>query len=806
MFINYLRASLRNILKHKTYSFINVFGLTIGMAVSLLIMQYVWFEYTYDKMIPDYDRAYKISLRRYQDNVLKTNYASIYPAVAPAVKSEVPEIESAGRLIIAEGVILVGDQKYIEPKIYHADASIPEIFGLHMLAGDQRHAIEEPATAMISESLAKKYFGSVNVIGKTIQLSSGTMGINILETYEIRGVFQDRASHTHFPVDILFSYKTYTRITAEPDIIQAEESWTWADFHTYIKLKPNADLANVQAKLKNLINKYRGERLRQRNMTEEWVLRPVREIHLKSGFLFEAAPEGNATMVNILALVGLFVLGIGWINYINLTTARATERAKEVGIRKTAGATRSDLLTQFVIESLVLNAFAFVLALIVVEMSFPYVAHWLGISADFTGNELFWSLALLTLVIGSGLSSIYPALILSSFQPVTILKGRFKNSAIGIFLRKGLLTFQFAAAMAMIAATLIVYQQIMFMRNQQLGFEKDQTMIIRSSGSQSPDQNIKAERFKTALHSMSSVRGSTVSMHVPGDQDLWATPVRLLESDRTNTMFTSQIDKDFLNNYKIPTIAGRAFSKEFADARSVLINREALRMLDMINADDAINRKIIWVGDTLTIAGVVENVHQRGLQKPYDPMIYRLIDSEYRYFSIQLDTDNLPATIEGIGKIYTDLFPADAFNYFFLDDFFDAQYRADERFGVTFGFFSLLAIGVASMGLLGLIMFTAHQRTREIGIRKVLGASVSQISLLLCKEFTGLFALALAITVPVVWYSMSGWLLDYAFRITIGPLVFVAAALIGIVIVGLTISYFVTKAARANPVEALKYE
>ncbi|MBX7153093.1 ABC transporter permease, partial [bacterium] len=730
MLANYFRTSLRNIIKHRTYSLINVLGLTVGMAVSLFILQYVWFEYTYDQMIPDHERVYKISLRRYQDNILKTNYTSIYPAVAPAVKSEIPEIESVGRLVVAEGVILVGDQKFVEPKIYHADASIPEIFGLHMIAGDQRHVIEEPATAIISESVARKYFGSIDVVGKTIQLSSGTMGINILEAYQVRGVFRDRVNHTHFPMDILFSYKTYTRITAEPDIIQAEESWSWADFHTYVKLKSNADFTSVQTKLKKLIDQYRGERLRQRNMTEEWIMRPVGEIHLKSGFLFEVAPEGNATMVNILALVGLFVLSIGWINYINLTTARATERAKEVGIRKTAGATRTDLLKQFIVESLVLNAAAFFLALFVVEITYPPIASWLGIGTEFTGNELFWGLVLLFLIVGSGVSSIYPAMILSSFQPATILKGRFKNSPVGIFLRKGLLTFQFGAAMAMIAATLIVYQQITFMRNQSLGFEKNQTLIIRSTGSQSPDQSIKAERFKTALRSIASVWGSSASMHVPGDQDPWATPVRLLGSDKTNTVFTTRIDEDFLKNYNIPVVAGRAFSKKFSDARSVLVNREALRVLDIVHEQEAINRKLTWFSDTLTIAGVVENVHQRGLQKPFEPMIYKLIDSEYRYFSIQLSADQLPASIAGIQKIYTDLFPADAFNYFFLDDFFDMQYKADERFGITFGFFSLLAIGVASSGLLGLIMFTVHQRTREIGIRKVLGASVGNISIL----------------------------------------------------------------------------
>ncbi len=812
-----LKGALRNLRPNKIYTLLNIAGLVAGTAVVLFIAQYVVFEHSYETFIPRHRDLYRVYLERYQDNVLKTQSATIFPALAPAILAELPEAENSGRLVRADGVVLRENARFNEERIYHADASIPAMFGLQFLRGDANTALANAGAVIISETMARKYFGDDDPLGKTLKLSSNTLGLNFLESYLVQGVFRDQPANTHLKMNMLFSYQTFARATVEPAEgsqtanVPAEQSWDWYDFYTYVLLKPAANTDAAQAKLSGLAEKYKGERLRSRNRQEKWVLQPVRDIHLHSDLLFEAEPNGNAAAVNMLVVIAVFVLGVAWINYVNLATARAVDRAREVGIRKVAGATRGQLVWQFMIESWLLNMIAFVLAIALVEAANPLLWRILGQEPQgFLLHESgsIWLFGSALILSGGVMASLYPAAVLSGLKPVFVLKGRFKSSPSGLLVRKGLMIFQFGVAVAMIAGTLIISQQLNFMRNQKLGFAIEQTLVLKSTGMEDRHRAVKAERLKTALLKLPGVKSAAVSTAVPGDDNVWATSVGKPGAERTSTIYTVGVDEQFLPSFEFGLAAGRFFSKEFqSDERAAILNMEALRLLEIATPEQALAQRLVWRNsDTLTVVGVLAPFHNRSLKRTMDPVLFRLIDAEYRFYSLKVHAANLPAILAEARHLYNDIFPEATFEYFFLDEFFDRQYRADERFGYAFGIFATLAIVVACLGLLGSIIYAVSQRTKEVGIRKVLGASAANIAALLSLDFLKLVAVASIVAAPIAWLAMNRWLQDFAHRVDIGWEVFALSAAAALLIALAIVSTQAIRAALANPVEALRHE
>jgi putative ABC transport system permease protein len=813
MLKNHLKLALRNLVKRKGYSALNIVGLAIGIACCLLIFQYVAYERSYDSFHKNADQIVRIRLDAYQKGKLAWQSATSYPAIAPAMKKEFPEVENFCRLIDANLLLSnsARNVKFNETKGYFADPSVLDMFNIQLLKGSRTSALDGPDKILLSETMAKKYFGREEPIGKRLTARDGRS-----RDLEVTGVFKDYPANSHLIINHLVSYSTLGKeMRMQGDSSNATETaWGWYDFYVYLQLKPGADWKALQAKLPAFSDRHMNSTgySKANNSRSELYLIPLKDIHLYSNYLQEAEVNGNGKAVGFLYLIAFFIIIIAWVNYTNLATARSLERAKEVGMRKVLGALRRDLIWQFLTESFLLNFLAFILALGSAFLLAPAFNDLIGSSgAKSFSLPLNYSLLLGSIFLaGAFLSGIYPAFVLSGYQPITVLKGLFKNNSKGLFLRKGLITGQFAISVILIAGTILVYQQVQFMRKQQLGVNLNQTLVLEGASSlqDSVYRNV-FQPFKTSLLQQTGIQSVTASSSVMGKEIYWTRGfVRVGEEDKSGvTLFNMAIDYDFLPAYGMKLAAGRNFSRQFGtDGKSVLINEKAADLLGFKDPADAVNGKLITNKDTLTIVGVVANYHHEGLQKAIDPMVL-LIDPGIRnYYSLKVSSGDMAQTIAGVEKKWNAYFPDDPFSYFFLDDSFNEQYKSDTRFGKVFGLFAFLAILIACFGLLGLSAYNVLQRTREIGIRKVLGASVQSLIVLLSREFLYLVLASLLIAVPLTWWTMNNWLQDFAYRISIHWWVFGIAGVMAVLIALSTVGFQALRAALRNPVKSLRAE
>jgi putative ABC transport system permease protein len=805
MLKNYLLSTLRNITKRKGFSVLNVLGLSIGLAASLLILQYVKDELSFDDFHANGENIYRVKYDYYQDGKRVFECATAFNNIAPTLKADYPEVENVCRLYLryGGGVIQYDDISMKETNVFIADQSFLEIFSFPLVAGDRLTALKEPNTAVVEEATAKKYFGDQDPIGKRIKF--GTQ-----EEYEITGVIKS-PENSHLKFTFLFSYKTYPRFNPQMTSRDWEEGWGWYDFYTYVQLKPAADPKALDAKFPGLIKKLGREGDEKRF---KFSLQHMPEIHLYSNLLQEARVNGNGESVYFLMIIALFILVIAWVNYINLSTARAVERAKEVGVRKSIGAARSQLALQFIAEAFVINLIAVLVGIALLNVSIPFfnIISGKDLTSSILSDPTFWYAVVGLYVVGSVFSGLYPAIILSSYKPAHVLKGPMKGSRQGLILRKGLVVFQFVSSVALIAGTLIVYQQLRFMQNRELGIDISKMLVINApSVVQNRDlYPSQYNSFKNEMLRHPSIKKLTGSSEVPGNLIYWTVGSKRVGIDQdvaATVMYRVGVDYDFFSTYGNNILAGRVFAREFtADSSSVVINQKTVETFGFKSPDDAVGGLISFGGDTLTVVGVVENYHQEGLKNDFRPTAFHLVPGDQAYYSLKIDTKDLDQTLAYAREKYSQLFPGNPFEYFFLDTFFNRQYKNDQQFGQVFGFFALLAIFVASLGLFGLASFTASQRTKEIGIRKVLGSSVPNIFLLLSSDFLKLVVLANIIAVPLVWILMSNWLDTFAFRVNIGAWIFVIAAIVTTFIALITVSYQSITAAMANPVKSLRYE
>jgi len=800
MFKNYITSVWRYVSRNKAFTIINVSGLAIGMMACMLIAQYVLHEFSYDSFHAKKDQIFRLQLDRYNKGELTTRWASGAAGIGPDVKAAFPEVKYYVRMTNRNSVFSYGDVFFKEDAAYFASEEFFRIFSFKLLQGVDSVVLKDPFKIVISQSFAKKYFGNENPIGKVLKNNGKT-------DYEVTGVFEDMPATSHMKADAIMSFSSLNKLWNDPIT-----SWNWDGFLTYILLDEKADAKAFQAKLPAFVQQKMGEEMKSDNANMVFNLQPVTGIHLDSDFIGEFKSNGNRQSAYFLLIVAILILAIAWINYINLSTAKSIERAREVGVRKVMGGFRAQLVQQFLFESLLLNGIAVAIAVLLVVVLTPAFSELTNRELDYLlfRQKMFWVWMGVLIFGGALLSGLYPAFVLSGYKPVEVLKGRFKNSTRGIIFRKGMVVTQFVASVTLIVGTFTVYWQIQFMQNQELGVNISQTLVLHSPNVVDSTYEQKFQAFKHQVQQYPEVAAVTASTAVPGRAPNWnAGGIRRLSQreDEANQYRVIMTDEDFVKSFGIEVVAGRSFSNEVPnEKKNVMLNESAVRLMGFKKIEDAINDQIFFWGDTFRIVGVLKNYRQESLKKAYDPLVFRYNDAPGGYYAIKFTTSDIHTSLTRFEEEWKAVFPGNPFIHFFLDDHYNQQYQADQQFGKVFGIFSGLAIFIACLGLFGLSSLTAIQRTKEIGVRKVLGASVPGILALIGKDYLLLMGLAIVFAVPLSWWVMNAWLQDFATRIALSWWLFALPSLMVIVVALLTVSIHTWKAARINPARSLRYE
>lgn len=822
MFKNYFKIARRNLWRNKAFSAINIFGLALGMAACFFVFQYVYFEKSYDRFNKNAENIYRVPISYSGSMSDVPTTAANHPALGPAMKADFPEVIDYTRLVGVSLFMNASTMSYEQGKgeprtfnegsIYIADASFFNVFSYPLISGDKKTCLAAANSVVVSATTAKKYFGNQEAIGKVLKLN-GRMPM------KVTGVFADIPESSHIKFDMLLSFETVGHNWGFTE-------WTWPEFYNYVVLAPGTDVKKLEAKFPAFTEKYLGKIMKELNFRSTFHLQPLTDIHLKSNYLKEAEANGSQKEIYFLAIIGVFILFIAWINYINLSTAKSMERAKEVGLRKVVGAIKQQLVTQFLLESFIINFLALILAVAIITVFAPFFNHFIGkeistgfFSTGLGGEPMFWITVVLVFVSGAVLVGAYPAFVLSSFLPAKVLKGLMVQSKSGISLRRVLVSFQFALSIILIASTFVVFKQFNYMRNGNLGYKKDQVLIVKAPVIADTTIFEKYSYFKSEVNNISSIQNATATSDIPGNMIRYRNGVRRANQDKKQNYATylMEIDESFVPTYHIELVAGKNFelndrSKMEANGNTkVLINEEIVKSLGYKSAEEAVNQDIKFTlgQDDIhcKILGVVKNFHQRSLKEKFDPILfYYPSQTEWKYISVNLKGADAAKGIADIEALYKKAFVGNPFEYFFLDEYFNRQYQADSRLGNIFGLFAVLAIIVACMGLLGLSSFVIRLRTKEIGIRKVLGASVSGLLVLISRDFVKLVCIASVVAIPVIYFTANAWLDNYAFHMGLGISVFVVPPLLLLALTLLTICVQSLKTALTNPIKSLRSE
>jgi putative ABC transport system permease protein len=808
MFNNYLKIAFRNLKRYKAYSLINIAGLAIGIACCLLIVLFVRDELSFDRFHEHKNQIYRVIVQQPGQFYMNTDYLAVTPApLASALKEEFPEVITATRFDQSVNVIISTENKrFYEDGFLWADDRFFDIFSFPLLKGDPSKALSGPYSMVISERMAHKYFGDEDPIGKILAFSNR-------HDFTVTGIMKDVPPNSHLQFDFLASLMTLKSIRGQEDYL---ESWGNYSYYTYILLPEGYSPKDLEKKFPGFVEKYFGERLRrlrQQDPTRQasrFFLQPVKRIHLYSHINFEVSPNSDIKKIYLLSALALIILLIACINYMNLATAGSATRAKEVGMRKVIGAQRRQLIRQFIGESVFLSFFAILLAAIMVRLFLPVFNSLTDKNLRlhfFHDSELFIGLIGVALLIGI-ISGSYPAFFLSSIRPTAILKGRFKTEVKGSILRRMLVILQFAASIVLIINTVIIYSQIEYIRNKKLGFNREQVVVLPVK-----DRELREnpESFKHELLQNPAVIGCTASTWLPNNirTNVGDTIWEGMEEGADLQVYLLETDHDFIGLFEIELVEGRNFSREFStDSQAYILNEAARKIFGW---DKALGRRFgfrRWTGteEIGRVIGVVKDFHFLSLHQEIQPLVIHLAENLAPYLSLKIITENIPGTIGFLEEKWKKFSPNYPFEYFFLDDDFKKMYRSEMRLGKIFITFTVLAVFIACLGLFGLASFTSEQRTKEIGVRKVLGASVSNIVVLLSKEFSKWVLFGSLIAWPVAYYIVSQWLQSFAYRLFIGIWIFLLPTVLALFLAIITVSFKAVKAALANPVDALKYE
>lgn len=811
MFKNFFTLALRNLMKRKLYSFINIFGLAISVAVCLVILQYVDFELSYDHQHTQASQIYRTVTIHYQGNELRSQSVVSSYAQGPALQTDMPEVKTYVRTHPMYGGAVVsytrpsGDPStFREDDLMFADSTFFDVFTHQVQQGDLRTALQRPASVVITREVADKYFRpGEEPLGKVLKVSGGWADGD----YEVTAVIDNIPGNSHFRFDMLFP----THNLLQNEQYKHDDGWGWNNFVTYVVLHPQANLSGIQSKMPAFVTKYHGKRLDGTNARSELSLQPLLDIHLTPGLNHDGAETTNVNTIYFFILIAVFILAIAWINYINLSTARAMERAREVGIKKSLGAFRTQVAGQFMLESLLVNGLAVLLAALLAVALLPVLAAIVNKPLAFQFSDYrYWLVLTGLFFVGTCISGAYPAFVLSSFRITEVIKGKVEKVGGGFSLRKALVVFQFAASLVLIAGTFAVYRQMTYMRSQDKGLTMEQMLII--DGPSIVERTTARQRLislKEEIRQIPGVRAVTTSGAIPGGGYNWGTQIRRdgATRDEEKTGSIVWVDPDFVNTYGITVLAGRVFDPAIrSDMESVLINEAAVTAMGLGTPEQALEQRVIFGDDTVAIVGVLKNYHWNSLKADHSPWLFKADTISSHSYSVLLSGNDIPGTIAKIEEQYKALFPGNPFDYYFLDDFFDRQYRSDQQFGNIIGIFSMLAILIACLGLWGLAAFTTTQKLKEIGIRKVLGASVPGIVSLLSWQFLRLVCIASVLAIPITWYGINAWLQGYAFRIALAwDLFVIPTLLLGLIALG-TVSIQIIRGAYTNPATTLRNE
>jgi len=801
MFKNYLKIAYRNIKKHKGYSLINVAGLAIGMACCILILFFVFDELSYDKFHENHDRIYRVTRKWLnEDGVVNLHLGHVAPSIGPLLENDFPEILHTVRMIRIER-LLVGDNSifFEEPSFFFAEEDVFKVFTFDMTAGDPETALQDPFTIVITEEMAEKFFGAEDPIGKSLTIQVPPQKADM----KVTGVIRSLPHNSHFHADFLGSFKTYEAVVGEQEM----QSWVSNNYATYLLMSENYDINRLKSQLDPFIDRHMSQGMSEKTKLQ---LQPLTDIHLRSHLDSEIEANSDIMYVYVFSIIAFFVLLIACFNFMNLATARSAGRAKEVGLRKVVGAQRAQLIRQFLSESIITAVISLLIALVIVFLVLPKFNQFVGrdLSLNIMENiSLFFSLFLITIFVGF-ISGIYPAVFLSAFKAVRVLKGNLDRGKKGLSFRTVLVVFQFATSIILIICVGVVSGQLNYMRTRNLGFDEEHVVVLPSS----PAIGERLEAFKSRLLRNPNILSVSAAKRVPSGRLLDSAEARVLsgETSQPITFRIAQlrVDYDYIPTFKMEMAAGRNFSREMGtDAdQAFILNETAARRIGWKSPEEAVGKGFGYGLRKGQIIGVVKDFHFESLHQEISPIVMFISSTDLSQISIRISSQNIPQTMALLKDTWAELRPDYPFSYYFIDENFDQLYRSEENLQRIFSYFAFLSVVIGCLGLFGLASYSAERRTKEIGIRKVLGASATGLVGLLSKEFTKWVLLANVIAWPMAYLVMSRWLQNFAYRSGIGLGTFLLAGGLAWMIAFLTVCYQVIKASLADPVKALKYE
>jgi putative ABC transport system permease protein len=806
MYKNYYKIAWRNLVKKKAYSFINIFGLALGIACGLLIFMYVQDELSYDNYHEKKERIFRLIHGWAEGDLKEGVQASPYwvwgnAPVGSALKNDFPEIEKVVQFSGRADILLTHEDKmFQEEGVFFMDSTVFDVFSWKLLEGNPKTALAAPYSIVLTQSTARKYFGDEDPLGKSLK-GSESAGRSNPGDYTVTGIIQDIPQNSHFRFNVLLSMSTFKK--SRPEVFDA---WGYVDFYTYFLVNKQFNEEAFKSKIPDFLSRHKD----YPDSKYVFGIEPLKDVYLKSKAERQPGETGSLPNIYVFSIIGLFILMIAMINFMNLSTARSMERGKEVGIRKSIGADRKSLISQFLGESLIVVFLSMVMALLIVWLAVPHME-------GFTGKELhlqsFLTWKMVSLLIGGMLvigllAGSYPALVLSGFNPVLILKGITRSNAGGAGLRRALVVFQFTLSISLIAGTMIVYFQMNHLLDKDLGFDKEQMLVVDYNYDGAV--NVKSEVLKDELGKNPSILSVAFSRSVPGSYFPFAgTEIETPDGEMKQiAQGIFQVGMDFVTHFGLHLVAGRSYSRAYPSdsAKALIINEACARQYGYRNPADAVGKKFNQWGREGIIVGVVKDFNYTSLHNNIEPLTLPFEPYSSRYLSVKIKPENIAATVNAVGEVWRKLVPHRPFLYSFLDEDFNKQYQSDFTFRRLFTTFACLAIFIACLGLLGLATYTAERRTKEIGIRKVLGADLRSIVGLLSQDFIKLVLIAILLATPISWYAMHQWLEGFAYRMEIHPWIFILAGCIALSIALITISYQSIKSAVMNPVASLRSE
>lgn len=808
-----LKVTFRSFWRNRFQTGVNLAGLACGFMVFLAVLQYVSFERSYEAFNPDAGNIYRVKTTLTRNGEVQMEGAESMAALGPTAEAELPGIIAHAKLynIGAKNSCVISlaenpDRSFRESLIQYASESFPQMFAFDMLEGNRESALTEPLHVAISSSTAQKYFPGTTALGKQIVFDDDDGNHEVLT---VSGVFKDYPGNSHLEIDVLISFKTLFARTFNGQNYGLERyanNWLGRlDFLTYFKVTRTTDAAMLREPLEEMAN-------RQLEVDyEEYAflfdLTNLPDLHMTAGLRGDMKETVDPVKLDILMAVGVFILVLAWVNFINLTTATALGRAKETGIRKVLGGTRKQLIWQFMFESVLIGCLAFVLSLVLFHFAFPFFNHFLPVSEEwYLLSNTVNILSVLALVLASGiLAGIYPALVLSGFSPTVVLKGLMKTSKKGVNVRRGLVLLQSGISIFLITGVLAVVRQVDYMMNTDLGMSPEQVLVVPSPGNLNNDEIRGVEdRFRNGLLDKTFVKHYAAANVLPGTYIRWQTDLALTQDGqevRTSGVFAQY---EYLTTMGIPLVAGRDFPGNSTDTAYVVLNESAVRLLGFESDEEAVNKTVFADGRRRTVIGVMKDYHHENLKEDITPMVLKARDNQFSYFFLKLETNQLKSNMAEIEKVFTDVFPGNPFEPYFLDDHFNKNYVYEQSFGKSFAFFALIAVLVAAIGLYSLSAFITISRSKEIGIRKILGARGLSIMSHLNKDFIKLICIAALIATPLSIWAVEGWLESFPYKISLGIMFFVVPGLVLLAVSLITVSFKTMAASRLNPIHLLK--